>query len=65
MCMQRLGESKSPQLALALGHYINQLNLLKIAEAIKQRKVAALTEAENFARLFDASWCQTVASSTS
>ena len=64
-CVKRLGEKRSPQLALALGHYVKQVNLLKIAEAIKQSKNKALADAENFARSYEASWCNTVASATS
>lgn len=64
-CVRALGEKRSPQLALTLGHYVKQLTLLKIAESIKQEKKAMLVDAENFLRLFNASWCQTVSSSTS
>lgn len=61
-CVRRLGENESPQLALALGHYVKQLNLLKIGEAIKEGRNSTLMEAEQFARLMEASWSQTVAS---
>lgn len=59
-----LGSEKSPQLAIALGHYVKQLNLLKIGRGIKLCQEQMVTEGERFMRLYEASWCHTVASST-
>lgn len=52
------------QLALTLGHYIKQVCLLNIGEAIKNGDKVKKSNSEEFLQLFNGSWAATVASST-
>lgn len=52
------------QLALTLGHYVKQICLLNISEGIKSENKAMRKGSEDFLKLYNSSWCTTVASST-
>lgn len=52
------------QLALSLGHYVKQICLLNISEGIKSGNKVMRKRSEDFLKLYDSSWCTTVASST-
>ena len=52
------------QLALTLGHYIKQVCLLNIGEAIKNGCKMQTADSEDFLQLCNGSWAATVASST-
>lgn len=54
---------ESPQLGLTLGHYIKQINLLNMAEAIKLSNSSRLECSEKFKRLLEANWTATVSAS--
>ena len=56
--------TKSPQLGLAIGHYVKQICLQKIATAIKDRSDSDLKDAEDFMKLYSASWSSHVAAPT-
>lgn len=56
---------ESPQLGLAIGHYVKQVTLHKVALAIKSENLVDLKHAENFDRLYNASWSESVASLSS
>lgn len=52
------------QLAVTLGHYIKQICLLNIAEAIKLGNPGRKSDCRDFLELYNSSWSATVASST-
>ena len=55
---------KNKQMALTLGHYIKQIAVLNIGEAIRESNSIKKNATEDFLLLFNGSWNSTVAAST-
>ena len=49
-------ENNSPQFALTAGHYLKQVNLMKISLAIEGENETLKHDAKNFKHLYEASW---------
>ena len=54
--------SDSPQFALTAGHYIKQVNLMKISLAIEAEDERMKREAKNFKHMYEANWNTKVSS---
>ena len=54
--------ANSPQLALSLGRYVKQANMMKITVAVEEGSVEMKSDAREFKEMYDANWNNLVSS---